>query len=227
MKVILVARKAFGVFDQLAGAAADEQDRRFVEVERAIHAAHHPLCALVIGADDDTVGALEVADRGTFAQEFGVGDDLDIDLGALLPQDRLYLVPGADGDGRLGDDDSRAGHRRGNLLGRGEDVAKDGMAIAAARGRADRDKDRIGARHGRSQIGGEGQSACRHVARDQRIETRLVDRHPPRLQRGDLALVLVDADHLMPEIGKAGTRYQADIARTDHRNAHRYLVVEG
>ncbi len=37
----------------------------------------------------------------------------------------------------------------------------------------------------------------------------------------DLGVVLVDADDLMAELGQAGTRHQADITRTDHRNTHR------
>ena len=39
-------------------------------------------------------------------------------------------------------------------------------------------------------------------------------------QAGDLALVLVDADDVVAELGKARPRHQADIARADHRNPH-------
>ena len=63
-----------GVFDQLAGAPRGEQDRAFVEEQRAIDLAHHLAPIFVLGADDDAVGPLEVADRRAFAQEFGVGD---------------------------------------------------------------------------------------------------------------------------------------------------------
>ena len=42
----------------------------------------------------------------------------------------------------------------------------------------------------------------------------------PALQGVDLAGVLVDAGHLMAEIGKAGAGDQADIARADHGNLH-------
>ena len=54
------------------------------------------------------VGALEIADRRAFAQEFGVGDDGELGLRVGLADDPLHLVAGADGHGRLGDDDGEA-----------------------------------------------------------------------------------------------------------------------
>ena len=62
---------------------------------------------LATAADDDAVGPLEVADRGALAQELGVRDDVDLQIGPRLAADALDLVAGADRDGRLGDDDER------------------------------------------------------------------------------------------------------------------------
>jgi hypothetical protein len=45
------------------------------------------------------------------------------------------------------------------------------------------------------------------------------------MQAVDLALILVDADHVMPEIGKTRPRYEPDIARTHHRNFHDQLPL--
>ena len=61
-----------GVLDQLRRAALGEHDWRFVEKERAIELAHHFARAFVIGADDDAIRALEVADGRALAQEFRV-----------------------------------------------------------------------------------------------------------------------------------------------------------
>ena len=69
-----------GVFDQLRGAAAGEQHRRLVEVERPVDFGHHVAGALVLGADDDAVGPLEILDRRTFAQEFRIGHDREIGI---------------------------------------------------------------------------------------------------------------------------------------------------
>ena len=73
---------------------------------------------------------------------------------------------------------------------------------------------------GAVQIGGEAQAALPHVGGDQLGKAGLVDRHLAALQRRDLARVLVDADDVMTEIGKAGPRNEADIAGADHRDAH-------
>ena len=72
----------------------------------------------------------------------------------------------------------------------------------------------------RLEVGGEAQPAGAHVVGDQFVESRLVDRHLAALQRRDLAGVLVDAGHVVAEIGEAGPGNEADIAGADHRDAH-------
>src|SRR4030081_2509423 len=56
-----------GIFDELRGAAAGVEDRRLVEVERAVDLGRDLHGAFVIGADDDAVGMLEIVNGGTFA----------------------------------------------------------------------------------------------------------------------------------------------------------------
>src|SRR4030095_15203625 len=51
------------------------------------------------------------------------------------------------------------------------------------------------------------------------------DRHHPGFERSDLALILVDADHAVAEIGKTRPRNEADISGADHRNTH-YLISD-
>ena len=94
------------------------------------------------------------------------------------------------------------------------------MAIATPRGGADGDKDRIRPGHRLCQIQREGKPARGHILGHQVIQTRFKDRHFAGTQPFDLARILVDADHLMPEIGKAHPRHQANIARPNHRNLH-------
>jgi hypothetical protein len=112
------------VLDQFAGPPAGEDDRRLVQAQRAIELAHHRLGALVLGADHDAVGALEVLDRRAFAQELGVGDHGELGLGLVSLDDRLDLVAGADRHGRLGDDDGEAVDQAGDLLGGSVDVER-------------------------------------------------------------------------------------------------------
>src|SRR4051812_46704232 len=79
MKVTFIARKAFAAyFVSSAVPARGEQDRRVVEVQRPEQLRHHRLGALLLGADDDPIGTLEVRDRGALAQEFRVRHDREL-----------------------------------------------------------------------------------------------------------------------------------------------------
>ena len=73
-----------GIFGQFGRPPAGEEDRRLVEIERPIDLVHHVARARILGADDDAVGALEIADRRAFAQEFRIGDDGEIGVGPDL-----------------------------------------------------------------------------------------------------------------------------------------------
>ena len=85
-----------GVFDQLAGFAAGEQDRRFVEIERAIDFAHHVARPFGVAAHHHAVGTAEILDRRAFAQEFRIGRHVEQRIGAGLLRmisSTLRLVP--------------------------------------------------------------------------------------------------------------------------------------
>jgi len=94
------------------------------------------------------------------------------------------------------------------------------MAVAAARGRPDRDEDRLGPFHPCGKLAGEGQPAGRDVAGNQLVEPGLEDRHHALFERADLGFVLVDADDVMAEVREAGAGHQPDIAGSDNRDAH-------
>jgi hypothetical protein len=69
------------------------------------------------------------------------------------------------------------------------------------------------------QFGREFEPAALDVRLDQRLSPapRSACDRPAGL---DLGLVLVDASHMMAEIGKAGAGNQSDIAGADHRDTH-------
>jgi hypothetical protein len=208
------------VLGQLGGAPAGVEDRRLIEIERPIDLGHHLLGALVGQADDDAVGMLEVLDRGALAQELGIGDDRDVGVGPCLADDSLDLVAGADRHGRLGDHHGKT-LQRGRDLARGRvHVGEVGVAVAAPRRRADRDEHRVGGGDRRLESGREIEPPAAHVVLDQAIEIGLVDRDLALAQRLDLLRVLVDAGHVMAEVGEARARDEADIAGADHGDAH-------
>ena len=97
------------------------------------------------------------------------------------------------------------------------------MAVTAAAGRAHGDEDCVGALDALGKAGGEGQAPGGDIRSDEFGKAGLVDRHYAIVQAIDLRLVLVDADHVVAEIGETGARHQADIARTHHCDLHEFL----
>ena len=110
------------------------------------------------------------------------------------------------------------------LADRFEHVSEVGVAVAAPRRSPDRDEDRFRALDALGEIGREAQAAALGIGLDQRLETRLPDRHDAVLQRIDLARILVDAADFVTEIGKARAGDEPHIAGADHRNAHSSLL---
>ena len=209
------------VFDQFGGAPANIDDRQRIQIKRPVDFGEHGAGARVVGADHDAVRVLEVLDRGAFAQKFRIGDDLDFGVGPFLTKDVLDLVAGTDRNGGLGDDDSGARKKRRNLAYCIIDEAQIGVAVAAPRRRADRDEHRLRF----ADAGGvntEFEPALPHIGFDQIGEARFEDRNLAAIKRGDFIGVLVDAGHLVAEIGKAGPGNEPDISGADHGHAHCY-----
>ena len=208
------------VFDHLAGFQRGHNDGRLDEEQRPVEIAHNLLRPRALGADDHAVRPHEIADGGPFAQKFRVGGNVEIGIRPCLPDNPLHLAPGADRHGGFGDHHRVTVQRLGDFLRGGIDIAEVSMAIAAPAGRADRDEHGVRALDPFGQVGGEGQAPGLDVRRDQLGQPRLIDRHDILVQQLDLARVLVDAHHVMSEIGEARPGNQADIARADHRNTH-------
>ena len=221
MKVILVARKALAAY-LISSLVSRLVNRigRLVEIERAIDFAHHLAGAFGIAAHHHPVGAAEILQRRTFAQEFRIGRHVELGIGALLADDLFHLAAGADRHGGFGHHHGIAGQGVGDFLGGGEDIGQIGMAVAAAAGRAHRDEHGLRVRHRGLQIGGEGQAAGLGVDRHHIVQPRLKDRNAAGPQGLDLARILVDADHLMAEFRQTGAGYKAHITRADDGDAH-------
>ena len=116
MKVILVARKALAAYLMSSAVRRPVNSSGVaVEVERAVDVGHDLARALVVGADDDAVGPLEVGDGGALAQELRVRHDGELGVRPGLGDDARDLVAGADGHRRLGDDHLVAVEHRGDL----------------------------------------------------------------------------------------------------------------
>src|SRR5690606_4198760 len=110
--------------------------------------------------------------------------------------------------------------RTGDVLGCAHHVAEVRVAVAAPAGGADGDEDRLGVLDGIGDIRREAQATGFHVAGQNCLQPWLVDRHFATFQLRDLLLDPIDTDDVVAEVGQADSRYQTDVAGSDHRNTH-------
>ena len=163
----------------------------------------------------------EVVDGGAFAQEFRIGADGEVGIGSKRLRRRSIsrLVPTGTVDlVAMTVKPSRCGAISSTAL---KHEAEIGMSVAAAHRRADGEKDEIGSPTAAGEIGSEGDAPHAHIALQELVEARLVNRHAALAQLAiDLARVFVDASDRPAEFRKASGGDQADIACPDHRNVH-------
>ena len=89
------------VLDHLRAATRRVDDPASVAFDGPIDLPHHRARALVFGADDHSIGRLEVFDRRAFAQEFRVRHDGEGTWRRVLRDEALDLVACADWNRRL------------------------------------------------------------------------------------------------------------------------------
>jgi hypothetical protein len=89
----------------------------------------------------------------------------------------------------------------------------------AVEGRADGDEGDLGVEHRGPQVGG-GAQALADVALEQILQAVLVDRRLAAVDAVDLALVDVDAQAVVADLGEAGAGDDADIAGADDGDLH-------
>ena len=116
-----------------------------------------------------------------------------------------------------------AGQQRRDLPHRTVDEAQIGVTVAAARRRADGDEHHVGFAECRSRLAANCEPPLPHVGFDELGEARLENRNFAAIERRDPPGILVDAGHVVTEIGKAGAGNKADIAGADHGHAHKAL----
>src|SRR5690606_11795604 len=78
----------------------------------------------------------------------------------------------------------------------------------------------IGLRDRRFEPRRKGELAALHVLGDKLGEARLVNRNTAGLERLDFTYVLVDASHIVPEVGEAGSGHQSHVAGANPNNIH-------
>ena len=191
--------------------------------EGRIQRAHQQHRAVVVGTDDDAVGAHEVVDRGTFLQKLRVAADGKGHLDAACRQcrgdRRAHFVGGADGHRALVHDHLVVRHVAADGFCGGEHVLQVGRAILVG-WRADADKLQGAMCHCGGHIGRELQPCGGDIALHHRVEPRLVDRNLAAPEHFDLARVDIEADDMVAHFCQACARDQAHIACANDSNFH-------
>ena len=163
-----------------------------------------------VGAHDDAVGMQEVRDGGAFAKDLGVGDHVEeFACDAVALDHAANPLVGIDGHGRLFHDHLISGERTGDLAGDRFDIGEVGIASLGLR-RADRDEDGLALARGLGQIGHKTNAAVQ-VTLEELGQVQLVDKSVAALQRVDLALVVIDADHIVTHLSEAHSGHKADV----------------
>ena len=141
-----------------------------------------------------------------------------------MAHDARDFAARSDRHGRLRDDDGVAAQRRSDLGCGGVDVGQIGVAITVPGRCADRDEYRFGVAYCLGEACVEGKPAGAHVVDDQLVEARFVNRDFTLAQPGDLVADFVDADDIVSELSKTGSRYKPDITRANYSDTHRAIL---
>src|SRR5258708_40237366 len=72
----------------------------------------------------------------------------------------------------------------------------------------------------RFDVWGESEAPRLAVARDDFLQTRLMDRHATVVEHADLALIDVETEHVVADVGKTCARHEPHIAGTNDRQVH-------
>jgi hypothetical protein len=199
-----------------------------VALEGGVEFAHQFDGTGVLGTDHDAVGLHEVFDGGAFLEEFGVGDDAEVEGDAaglqFLGDAGTHLVGSTDRHRRFVDHDLVVGHVAADVAGGGDDVLQVGRAVFVGRG-ADGDELQHAVGDGGLDVGGEAQAAGGDVLLHHGFEARFVDRDAALVEDADLGRVEVEAEHVVADVGQAGAGDEPDVTGADDCDFHGFPIA--
>ncbi len=184
---------------------------------RAIDAIEHGCRVLVCDPVHQPVGLQRVLHREPLAQELGVPGETRVRCDVDEPSSES--CGRAHRHGALADDERAVGEVREQRLERRVDVAEVGGAGARRLRRADGEEVHLGTR-GIRDVGAEPQATGGRGGGEDLGQSGLEERRMPRCERGDLALVDIDAHDLVAEFGHRRGVHGTEVAAADHRDAH-------
>ena len=218
-----------GVLGQFGALDVGNDQALVVALEGGVEGAHEVDGLLVLGADNDAVGAHEVVDGSAFFQELGIGNDAVGDVDRALRQfvgnGGLDLGGGADRHRALVDDDLVIGHPAADVAGGGEHVLEVGRAVFVGRG-ADGDELDGAVPDGLFDVRGEMQATGGDITADHVLQTRFVDRDAAFFEDTDFLGIDVQTEDVVADFRQTGATDQTDVAGTDNGYFHGFLISQ-
>ena len=174
-----------------------------------------------IDPDHDPVRIEGVLDGGSFPQEFGIGCDVEGNVGfQVFVEGPLELVVGIDDDRAFFHQQAISRHVAGDFPAHPFDVGHVGLPPVSG-GRADGDEDDFGVLGSLADGGGETEAAGLHVLADEGVQSLLVNRHLKATQAGDLRLVVVHAQDIVADFRQGNAGHQSYVTGSYNGQLHR------
>lgn len=149
-----------GVFNEFGAFDVSEEDGH---IEWLVDLSHNLAGTVVTNTDDHPVTRHKIFDGAAFAEEFGVADDVEVDLvDIMFGEDFGNEIAGSDGDGTFIDDNFIGISVLSNLLGCGFNVGEVGGTVVVGRS-TDGDENSISLLGGFGETGGKRKAAGGYV----------------------------------------------------------------
>src|SRR5450432_3697243 len=188
--------------------------------ERLVDLFHEVNGVFALCANHDAVRLHQVGDRAAFAQELRIAHDIKFSAVPVIALDRLAnLFAGFDWHCALVHDHAIACHDAGNLPRDLFDKAEIDAAVRLLRSRHG-DKDNLRVLDAVLNAAGKTKPVCRNISLNDFFQSGFVDGHLARLKRFYLSRIVIDADDVVSDVGKAGPGDETDITGADDGNIH-------
>src|SRR5882724_3042404 len=200
------------MFDELGAVNISHQDWRH---KRLINLLHEIDRVFALRSDDNTIRPHQIRYCAAFAQKFRVADHIEARAVAVVSFDRFgYLLARFYGHCALVNDHAIISQDSGDFSGNLFKKTQIDIAIWLLRSR-NSDEHNLRIVYALLNAAGETQPTRRDVAVNNLFKARFINRDLAGLELFDFLCVVVDANHIMADIGETGTRHQANITGTD------------
>jgi len=190
-----------GVFDEFGAIDIGDKDGSF---EGLVDLFHEIGGALAGRADDDPIWVHEIGNGGAFAKKLGITDHIEFGAFVVALDGFGDFFAGFDGDSGFIDDHAIVAwlEDAGDFAGDAFDVGEVDAAIGLG-GSGNGDEDDLGVIDAVFDGVGEAEAIGGDVAVNEVFETGFVDGNFASLEGIDLALVVIDADDMVPNFCEA------------------------